>query len=144
MLKLSKKCEYGILAMQFLAENPNGLKTAKEMAEELDLSFEFLAKTLQHLKREGLVNTIQGMKGGYELNVKPEETTLMMIISTLEKHPEIVECSDEDHNNCDRKDFCSIRHPMMILQKKIDKVFNETYLSEFIRNKPVELSLNLN
>ncbi len=130
--------------MQFLAENQSGLKTAKEMAEELDLSFEFLAKTLQHLKREGLVNTIQGMKGGYELNVVPEQTSLMMIISTLEKHPEIVECADDDHNNCERRDYCSIRHPMMILQKKIDKVFNETYLSEFIRNKPVELSLNMN
>lgn len=141
MLKLSKKSEYGILAMQFLAENPKELVTAKEMSEKLELSFEFLAKTLQHLKREGLVNTIQGMKGGYELNVDPNNTSLMTIISTLEKHPEIVECSDEDHNNCDRKEFCTIRHPMMVLQKKIDEIFNETYLSEFIRNKPVELTI---
>lgn len=127
--------------MQFLAENPKELVTAKEMSEKLELSFEFLAKTLQHLKREGLVNTIQGMKGGYELNVDPNNTSLMTIISTLEKHPEIVECSDEDHNNCDRKEFCTIRHPMMVLQKKIDEIFNETYLSEFIRNKPVELTI---
>ena len=144
MLKLSKKTEYGILAMQYLAENHSGIKTAKEMAEELEISFEFLAKTLQHLKREGLVNTIQGMKGGYVLNVDPETTSLMSIISVLENHPEIVECTDDDHNNCERKDFCSIRHPMLILQKKIDKIFDETFLSEFVRNKPVELNLKMN
>lgn len=144
MLKLSKKSEYGILAMQYLAENHSGLKTAKEMAEELDISFEFLAKTLQHLKREGLVSTIQGMKGGYELNIDPDKTSLMTIISALEKHIEIVECTDEEHNNCERKEFCSIRHPMLLLQKKIENVFNETYLSEFVRNKPVELTLNMN
>jgi len=30
---------------------------------------------------------------------------------------------------------------MLILQKKIDQIFNETYLTEFIRNKPIELTL---
>jgi len=33
---------------------------------------------------------------------------------------------------------------MLILQKKIDKIFNETFLSEFVRNKPVELNLKMN
>lgn len=141
MLKLSKKSEYGILAMQYLAENRSELITAKEMSDKLELSFEFLAKTLQHLKREGLLKTIQGMKGGYELNVDPKNTSLMTIISALEKHPEIVECSHDDHNNCERKEFCTIRNPMLILQKKIDQIFNETYLTEFIRNKPIELTL---
>lgn len=141
MLKLSKKSEYGIMAMQYLAENQGGLITAKEIADNLELSFEFLAKTLQHLKREGLVNTIQGMKGGYELNIDPNATSLMTIITALESHPEIVECTLEEHNSCSRFEFCSIRNPMMLLQKKVDKVFKETYLSEFIRNKPVELTI---
>lgn len=142
MLKLSKKSEYGIMAMQYLAENPKGLFTAKEMSDDLDLSFEFLAKTLQHLKKKGLVNTIQGMKGGYELNVDPKETSLLTIIAALENHPEIVECSHDPNHSCSRIDFCSIRSPMMILQKKVEKVFYETYLSEFVRNKPVELTIS--
>jgi Rrf2 family protein len=124
--------------MQYLAQKKDELVTAKQMAEDLQVSFEFLAKTLQTLKRKGLVNTIQGMKGGYALCKDASEITLMDIIVSLEKHPEIVECGPEsDHDNCDRKDFCTIRHPMMIIQEKIDTIFNSTYLSEFISEKKV-------
>lgn len=138
MLRLSKKIEYGILSMQYLAANKDELVTAKKMAEDLQVSFEFLAKTLQTLKREGLVNTIQGMRGGYALSKNAEEISLMDIIVALEKYPEIVECGPEsDHDNCDRKDFCTIRHPMMIIQEKIDKIFKNTYLSEFTGDKKI-------
>ena len=78
---------------------------------------------------------------GYELNIDAHTTSLMTIITALESHPEIVECTLEEHNSCSRFEFCSIRNPMMLLQKKVDKVFKETYLSEFIRNKPVELTI---
>lgn len=135
MLRLSKKVEYGILALQYLAENEDSLKTAKEMAEELNISFEFLAKTLQTLKRKGLVSTIQGMKGGYTLNNSPDQISLMEIISSLESHPEIVECANSD--NCEREEYCSIKSPMHVIQKKINHIFTEMTLSEFLRKPNV-------
>lgn len=144
MLRLSKKVEYGILSMQYLAENQNKLNTAKEISEGMNLSFEFLAKTLQTLKKNGLVNTIQGMKGGYELMDSPDKISLMDIIKALEKHPEIVECSPEnDHTNCDREEFCTIKHPMLIIQKRIDEIFENIPLAEFVREKqkPIELAI---
>lgn len=142
MLRLSKKVEYGILSMQYLAENQNKLNTAKEISEGMNLSFEFLAKTLQTLKRKGLVNTIQGMRGGYELSDSPDNINLMDIIKSLEKHPEIVECSPEsDHTNCEREEYCTIKHPMLIIQRRIDKIFENIPLSEFVRNEPLELEI---
>lgn len=139
MLRLSKKVEYGILALQYLAKNKDDLKTAKEMADDLDISFEFLAKTLQTLKRKGLVNTIQGMKGGYSLVKSPEEISLFEIISSLENHPEIVECVNAD--TCEREEYCSIKSPMHVIQEKINTIFNEMKLSEFLKQNPKPLEL---
>lgn len=142
MLRLSKKVEYGILSMQYLAENQSKLNTAKEIAEAMELSFEFLAKTLQTLKKRGLVNTIQGMRGGYELATPATEVSLMDIIKALENSAEIVECSPEsDHTNCDREEYCSIKNPMLNIQKKINSIFENIPLSEFVRNTPIQIGI---
>ena len=139
MLRLSKKVEYGILALQYLAENKESLTTAKEISEKLKISYEFLAKTLQTLKKNELVSTIQGMKGGYTLNNDPDNISLMEIISALENTPDIVECANSD--NCEREEYCSIKSPMHVIQNKINNIFQEMKLSEFLKhNKPIELT----
>lgn len=150
MFRLSKKVEYGILAMQYLAENQDEVITTKEIAKKLDISFEFLAKTLQLLKKRDLVSTIQGMRGGYKLNTPADQITLFTILKALDSKPEIVECADdEDHESCERKEYCSIRNPLMILQDKIVDVVKNIKLSEMLTNddklnnqNTVELALN--
>ncbi len=139
MLRLSKKIEYGIFALQYLAENNDKLITAKEIAEQLDISFEFLSKTLQALKKNDLVNTIQGMKGGYALADSPDNISLMQIIQALEHHPDIVECFNSE--TCQREEFCSIRSPMHVIQHKINDIFNEMKLTDFLLGNKVQISL---
>jgi Rrf2 family protein len=140
MLRLSKKIEYGILALQYLAENSDKLVTAKVIAENLDISFEFLSKTLQALKKNNLVNTIQGMKGGYTLADSPDNISLMQIIEALEHYPDIVECVNSE--TCEREEYCSIRSPMHVIQEKINDIFTKMKLTDFLENKTVQISIN--
>ena len=68
MLQLSKKVEYGLIALRHMAMSPVGqVFTAKEIAMKYNIPYEFLAKVLQKLTKAGVVTSFQGMRGGYLL-----------------------------------------------------------------------------
>ena len=66
MLKLTKKADYGLIAMKYLAEQPAS-RSAKEIAEAQGIPSELLAKILQRLVRSKLLISVQGTNGGYRL-----------------------------------------------------------------------------
>ncbi len=136
MFRLSKKVEYALLSLQFLAMRDGRLATAKEMSEQLNISFEFLSKTLQTLMKHGLIRSQQGIKGGYVLAKGPEEISISHVVAALDSSPRIVECvNDNDKDDCLRADDCTIRHPMKIIQKKIEDIFDSTTISELLQPK---------
>lgn len=140
MLKLSKKAEYAILAMQFMAENPGAKLNAKEIAGQLDLSFEFLSKTMQSLMKCGLVESQQGVKGGYTLSKPADSISLMEVINAADEKIGIVDCINGSDDDCSRYEYCSIKNPMNKIQKLIDNIFINTSifnLTDTIRESPV-------
>ncbi len=135
MFKLSKKAEYALMAARYMALNNHGqCVTAKEISESYNISYELLAKVLQNLVKMGIINSFQGSKGGYNLSKKPEEISLTELISAVEKDYKIISCfnenSTEDH--CIHLNFCKIRDPLILVQQKLDKVFQDTKLVHII------------
>src|SRR2546423_14879123 len=66
MLKLTKKADYGLIAVKHLAElGPNGSCSAKDIAEAYRLPAEALAKILQKLAKSKLLVSHHGINGGY-------------------------------------------------------------------------------
>ncbi|MBS4000144.1 MAG: Rrf2 family transcriptional regulator [Desulfobulbaceae bacterium] len=129
MFRLSKKTEYAILAMQYLAEKSGEPVSAKEIATSLGLSFEFLSKSLQSLMKSGLVSSQQGIKGGYHLVGTPDMISVMDIIQAVSENVGIVECMTE--SDCSRSGSCNLKDPMSILQSKVNEVFTQTFLADF-------------
>ena len=141
MLRLSKKVEYAILAMQFIAMQPEKIVSAKEMSLRLNLSFEFLSKTLQILMKNNLITSVQGIHGGYQLTSDPDETTIASIIDAIEGRSSLVECFViTEKLNCERISSCTIRDPMKMIQFKIDNVFRSTTIAELAGKPSLTLS----
>ncbi len=132
MLKLSKKIEYGILATQHMAKNPGSIFSAKEMSEVLNISYEFLSKTLQKLMKKGIIKSRQGYKGGYSLARDARKITVADIMLALEANPALVQCFVDEKGTvtCGRAPECEIQSPMYALQRKIDGVFRSTTVEE--------------
>ena len=141
MYRLSKKIEYALLALQYLAYRNGQKVSAKEMAERLHLSFEFLAKTLQSLYRSGFVKSQQGVRGGYFLTRNAEDISLGEVIYKLEDNVGVVECFTNGNGECVREDYCTIKHPMKIIQKKIDDIFYSTTIAELVQDNIHKLEL---
>lgn len=144
MFRLSKKVEYGILSMQYLADREDTLVSAKEMAESLEISFEFLSKTLQLLMKKGLVISQKGIKGGYLLAKPSNEISMSDIIYALDSKPELVDCNGDNGEDCERKDNCTIRKPLEILQVKLNVLFDLTKLSELKSNESKFVQITIN
>jgi Rrf2 family protein len=68
MLKLTKKADYGLMAMKHLAEHADsGACSAKDVAESYSIPPEALAKIMQRLVKAGLLVSQHGTHGGYTL-----------------------------------------------------------------------------
>jgi len=62
----SKKCEYGMQAVLYLAAQDVGtIVTAEKISRVLKIPKEFISKILQSLRESGLISSIKGKSGGF-------------------------------------------------------------------------------
>lgn len=134
MLKISKQVEYAILAIQHIATNNERRLSAKEIAMDLSIDFDFLAKTLQLLKSKDIVGSKKGKGGGYELLKSIKELTVAEVIMAVEKIERIhlVDCLEHKDGNCGRTSACSMRLPFLNIQNKINSIFDNTTIKDMI------------
>jgi Rrf2 family protein len=134
MLQLSKKVEYGLIALRHMAMKSRGqMFTAKELAATYDIPYELLAKVLQKLTKAGVVFSTQGMHGGYTLAKKPNELQVSSIINIIEEEkPTIAECYAEGGENCSIFDICTIRKPLGKMQHNLNLLLENTTLEQIV------------
>jgi Rrf2 family protein len=134
MLQLSKKVEYGLIALRHMAMHESGqVFTAKEISKVYDVPYELLAKVLQKLARTGMVISIQGVKGGYMLAKKPSEIPISTIIKIIEdEKPMIAECYVDGPKSCSIFDNCSIRRPLGKVQRNLNILFDKMTIQEIV------------
>ena len=135
MLKLSKKTEYALMAAKYMAlKNSSGNSTAKEISESYQIPFQLVAKVLQSLAKCEIAISTKGMNGGFCLAKKPGDITLIDIIKAVDSNYQITDCMKENGSSldCSHFDCCKIRDPLVVIQKKIDKVFLETSLQQIL------------
>ena len=134
MLRLSKKVEYGMIAMRHMATKGFGdVTTAKEVSKRYEIPYELLAKVLQRLSRKGLIVSHQGVKGGYTLMSNAADISLSAIICAIEQNvPAIIQCIAESPEACSIWNTCTIRDPLVKIQHSIDQIFSKTTLQEIV------------
>lgn len=143
MIRLSKKIEYAILAVQYISRNPSRLISAKEISEKLNISFEFLSKTLQKLIQGGIVSSRQGAKGGYSLAKPATEVSVEDIIKAIDENTAIVECFEHaGGESCGRTDECTLRSPIGKIQHEINTILRKTTIADLSRSGLPEAGLS--
>ena len=134
MLQLSKKVEYGLIALRHMAMKPMGnVVTTKELSKEYDLTDELVAKILQKLARAGVVRSLQGVKGGYTLASRPEQLKVSSVIRIIEDaKPMVAECYTDGPDSCSLFYNCTIRRPLGKLQRNLNILFDRMTVQEII------------
>lgn len=134
MVRLSKKVEYGLIALRhFATRSGGGIVTAKEIADIYHIPYELLAKVLQRLSKVGLITSHQGVRGGYTLVRRPEEIRISTVINAIEgTAPAIAQCMSEGPESCGVFDVCTIKSPLSRVQANIELAFHTMTLSEIV------------
>lgn len=123
MLRMTKKSEYGIIALKHMMNQPGDTVTsAKEIAGRYNISTEIMAKILQRLARKGMVSSCQGAHGGYVLAKDANKISLSEIIESIEGPVGIVECVTDPNCNCRQLENCNISDPFHVIQEQF-KIF---------------------
>ena len=120
MLKLSKKTDYALMAIQYMASREAiRVVNTKEIAEEYHIPVELLAKVLQKLGKKGLIISQNGPKGGYLLAKSPTDISVLSVIQAIEGHVGITECYHNEDSHCLQMPRCNIRTPLRNIQNSI-------------------------
>ncbi len=120
MLKLSKKTDYALMAIQYMASKGSArVVNTKEIAEEYNIPVELLAKVLQKLGKKGLIASQNGPKGGYVLVKSPDHISVLSIIQAIEGQVGITECYHNEDSHCMQMARCNIRTPLRNIQNSI-------------------------
>jgi Rrf2 family protein len=130
MLKLTKKADYGLMAMKHLAERaPHGACSAKDVADAYGIPQEALAKILQRLVKAGLLHSQHGMNGGYTLARDPATISAFEVIRAIDGPLFITSCITV-RGECDQTDRCTIREPLRRVNESIEQVLRRISISE--------------
>jgi Rrf2 family protein len=130
MLKLTKKADYGLIAMRHLAEHAHGGScSAKDVAEAYGIPQEVMAKILQRLVKAGLLHSQHGTNGGYTLARDPGMISAFEVIRSIDGPLSITSCVTV-RGECDQSDRCNVREPLRKVNHSIEEVLRRITISE--------------
>ncbi len=118
MLKLTKKADYGLIALKHLAVHGPASASAKEIAETYGIPSPLLSKILQKLVKNGFLRSEHGTNGGYKLARDAREITALDVIRTIDGPIFLTACFTE-HGYCCHTDKCIVRDPLQKVHEGI-------------------------
>jgi len=81
----SKKCEYGMQAILYLAAQESGsFVLADDISKVLKIPKEFISKILQSLRESGLISSSKGKSGGFSLAKPASRIKLIDIVAAID------------------------------------------------------------
>jgi Rrf2 family protein len=129
MLKLTKKADYGLMAMKHLAERAHeGACSAKDIAENYGIPPEALAKILQRLVRAKLLVSQHGTNGGYVLSRDPRTISVLEVIRAIEGPLFMTSCKSV--KGCGTSLKCTVREPLQKVGRVIERVLGNLSVLE--------------
>lgn len=144
MLRFSKKADYGLMAVHYIAfHQHDGVVNTRRIAEDLGIPSELLAKILQRLAKGKLIASVNGPKGGYVLARDPGQIRVSEVLRAIEGPLGLVNCY-RTTMQCPQLERCNIRRPMLAIQNGIER-FLETMTLETMNtlNEPAPVASRL-
>lgn len=137
MLRLTKKADYGLMALKYLAEQAlltgqtgaASAQSAKNIAEAYHIPPQLLAKILQTLARQGLLVSHAGTNGGYALARPAEQINAFDVIKAIDGPLFITSCITI-HGTCDLAGHCTIKEPLRKVNDSIKDLLSGIVIAD--------------
>jgi Rrf2 family protein len=137
MLQLTKRTEYGLIALVAMVGRRDEYVSAREISEHYKVPRRLLAEVLKDLSRASLVESQRGATGGYALARSADEISVAEVVAALEGAPSLAGCeklSPAHGSECELEDGCPIRSPLQVIREGISALMENTSLRTLVRS----------
>ncbi len=133
-MKLTTKGRYAVTAMLDLALHyEQGAVTLSEIARRQGISLSYLEQLFARLRRNGLVDSVRGPGGGYNLAMPPANISVAKIVIAINENIDATRCGGE--KNCDGQERCLTHNLWEDLSQRIHEFLDGITLADLV-NKP--------
>jgi Rrf2 family protein len=130
VLQISRKIDYALRAMIHLASLPQDrVVPLLEIAQVTQLPRDFLAKILKVLTGRGLVRSLRGAHGGYQLARQAAQISFLEVIEAAEGPVQLNVCLDHKER-CEVSASCTMYHVWQEGQERMLEVYRATSLAD--------------
>ena len=127
----SKKCEYGLQAVLYLAaQKEREVIPAEEIANKLSIPKEFVSKILQSLTESGIVDSRKGKSGGFSIAKDPKRIKLIDIVAAIDGMSMFDSCV-LGFPNCNPDNPCPLHDKWGELRTKAYSMLTDENLDSF-------------
>jgi len=131
MLRISKLTDYATVLMAELASHDQSCVPASQLAEATRLELPTVAKVLKTLARSGLVGSVRGVNGGYQLSVSPDDISVAAIVRAMEGPIALTECGLES-GLCAHESNCHLRGNWQRIGSAVEQALEALSLSDLL------------
>ena len=133
-MKLSTKGRYGLRALIDLAVHSEREPVSiSSISARQNLSERYLEQLMGKLKRAGMVKSVRGAQGGYQLAKEKKEISVGDILRALEGSLEAVECPGlKEEQGCEEADFCVTKYVWKMINDSITSAVDEITLEQLV------------
>lgn len=139
-MRLSKRSEYGLRALQDLAaHHGQGPVRAQDLAEVNRIPVKFLEQILLTLKHADIVRSHRGPQGGYTLSRPPAEITLGQVVRILDGPLAPISCASRtayEPCSCPDETRCGLRRVMLQVRDAVADIMDRTTLADVVKITP--------
>jgi Rrf2 family protein len=130
--------EYALICSVHLAHRRGrGPINGRELASSERLPGDYVEQILLRLRRAGIVTSVRGAHGGYELARDPSLISVREVLAAAEHSTFDLNCVSHpvDESRCSETRSCSIRPVWILLQNKIDEVLEGVKLADLLQEE---------
>ena len=138
-MKLTTKGRYAVMAMADLAMfKDDGPVSLTDISLRQNISLAYLEQIFIKLKNNNLVKSVRGAKGGYVLEIPPEDIKISNIISAVDEEIKMLNCKKESKRGCNNKSAKCITHNLWDqLDQHINSFFDKVKLQDLIKKNQI-------
>ena len=132
MFRLNRLTDYAVVVMSQLSDRRDALQSSQQIAHASGVPLPTVAKVLNTLSRDGIVESHRGASGGYALARPAAEIAVAEVIEALEGPIALTACVDDAPGYCEAANICPMHGSWNTVNRAIRHALEQVTLADMM------------
>lgn len=121
---MPKQVEYALMALADMqSASPGQLFAVRELSDRHQVPFDVMSKTMQRISRAGILRSVQGVHGGYQIIKDLASVSLLALMQAVLGEVAAVNCLKKGIS-CPLAETCNVSGPMRVLDARLRDLYS--------------------